>query len=132
MESSLENKKDIWYIIAMLVGVVAIVIGIWFLQRELYSLHSLADITFGGDFYTEIYKASCRVYDVASNINDLVKKGIGFSFIFGGIIDICVFGSKINFASNDIGINDIATTNESKTISADQTIDTEEITSENQ
>lgn len=117
-----------------LVGVVAIGIGIWFLQRKFYSVTSLNEITFGADFYTEIYNASRRIHNVVGHINDLieyVKKGIGFGFIFGGIIDICVFGSKLNLASSDIGINEDTTTNEAKMIPANKTIDIEEVTSEN-
>lgn len=100
MKNLLKDKRNILYIIAMLTGVAAIIIGIWFLNRQFYGSASLDEIKFGADFYTEIYNANRRIYGMLSHINDFieyVKKGFGFTFILGGVVDICVFAGKLNF-----------------------------------
>jgi len=112
MKRLLEDKRNIWYLCGMLVGVAAIIIGIWFLDRQFYDVTELDTISFGGDFYTEIYNASRRIHGVLGHINDFieyVKKGFGFTFILGGIVDICVFGSKLNFIKKEETIEEICT-----------------------
>ena len=100
MKKLLADKRNIWYLCGILVGVAAIVIGFCFLQRKFYDPQYLDSIKFGADFYTEIYNANRRIHALLGNINDLieyVKKGFGITFILAGAIDICVFGSKLRF-----------------------------------
>ena len=111
MKRLLEDKRNIWYLCGMLAGVAAIIIGIWFLDRQFYGSSELDKISFGADFYTEIYNASRRIYGMLSHINDFieyVKKGFGFAFILGGVVDICVFGSKLNIVKKEDAIEEIS------------------------
>ena len=129
MKNLLKDKRNIWHIIAMLAGVVAIIVGVWFLDRKFYSVSMLDELKFGADFYTEMYNASRRIHGVVGHINDLieyVKKGIGFAFIFGGIADICFFGSKLNFAKNEIDTTEITPTSQPEISSVNETTETEE------
>lgn len=112
MKKLLKDKRNIWYLCGMLAGVAAIVIGICFLNRRFYDVTELEKISFGGDFYTEIYNASRRIHALLGHINDFieyVKKGFGFTFILGGVVDICVFGSKLNIVKNEEHIKEIST-----------------------
>lgn len=107
----------------MLVGVAAVFVGVWFLQRQFYEATSLDTAVFGADFYTEIYEANRRIYGMLSHINDFieyVKKGFGFTFIFGGIVDICVFGSKLSFKKQETA--DGATVDTEEAVSAEEHI----------
>lgn len=95
------DKRNIWYLLGMLAGVAAICIGAGFLKVQYHDVTGLSEITFGADFYTEIYNASRRIYGVLGHINafiEYVKKGFGYTFILAGVIDICAFGSKLNLA----------------------------------
>ena len=125
MKNLLKDKRNILYLIAMLAGLAAIVIGIWFLDRQFYGSSSLDEITFGGDFYTEIYNANRRIYGMLSHINDFieyVKKGFGFTFILGGIVDVCVFGSKLNFIKSEGSVEEIETTNAEESLPENEPI----------
>lgn len=123
MKKLLKDKRNIWYLIAMLAGVAAVFVGIWFLQRQFYGSSSLDEVKFGADFYTEIYNANRRIYGMLSHINDFieyVKKGFGFTFILGGIVDICVFGSKLNFDNSEILNEEIETIDIKETASDEE------------
>lgn len=112
MKRLFEDKRNIWYLCGMLAGVAAIIIGIWFLDREFGAVIQLDDLSFGGDFYTEIYNASRRIFALLGHLNDFieyVKKGFGFTFILGGVVDVCVFGSKLNIAKKEEPIEEIST-----------------------
>lgn len=114
MKNLLKDKRNILYLIAMLAGVAAIIIGVWFLDRQFYGPSGLEEMTFGADFYTEIYNANRRIYGMLSHINDFieyVKKGFGFTFILCGIVDICFFGSKLNFIKLEASVEEIETKN---------------------
>ena len=92
------DRKNIWNLLGMLVGVAAIIVGIVFLQREFYGASMLDDIAFGGDFYTEIYNAARRIHGLLTHLNDFiefVKRGFAWTFIFFGCVDICVFGHRL-------------------------------------
>ncbi len=100
-----KQKNDLWNVIGILTGILAIIVGIWFLKQRFFEPASLESMTFGADFYTEIYKASRRIHGMLTNINDFieyVKKGFGWSFIFFGLVDICVFASKLQLPEKNV------------------------------
>ncbi len=110
MKRLLKDKRNIWYLLGMLVGAAAIVVGILFLEQQYYSSSSLDSITFGADFYTEIYNASRRIYSRLGLINDVieyVRSAFGWMFIFFGLVDICVFGSRLQFPQPEIDAVDV-------------------------
>lgn len=120
MKRILNNKANIWNLLGIIIGVVAIVIGIVFLKRQFYDVSEIGKITFGADFYTEMYDVGRRIYNLLGHINDFieyVKSGFGFSFILFGALDIILFGRKIteNIADEKVEIvNEIQTETETK------------------
>ena len=99
----MKRKNNFWNICGLLTGVAAIFVGISLLKQEFYTVATLDELKFGADFYTEMYDVTRRIHALLTNINDLieyVKTGFGYLFVFGGIIDICVFASKLSFTEN--------------------------------
>jgi len=107
-ENIMEKKKKILSLIAIGVGIIAILLGIYFLfvvaedddfYGTIYSyngaISKLGTMKFGADFYTEVYKAAAFSGNAISGIYHVVCYAIGAFFIMGGIIDICCFIPKI-------------------------------------
>jgi hypothetical protein len=86
-------KKNFWYIIGILAGVAAIVVGIVFLCES--GTYIGRSYSFGADFYTEIYAVARNVGYAINNAFMGIMSAFGWLFILGGLVDICVFASKV-------------------------------------
>lgn len=92
------NFKDNWaYFLCMIIGVVLTIVGILFLTNYKMYYGDYRAVTFGGDFYTEIHKATTSAVNTLRNIYELVRIGIGWCMIGVGVTEIVVCGSKLKF-----------------------------------
>lgn len=93
------NKDNIWDIVGAAVGVITVIVGIVFLfQGDTMGSSSMRDITFGADFYTEIYGVTNGIYNRMFFLLEAVErisKGFGWLFVFFGALDIVVFGKRL-------------------------------------
>lgn len=73
------KKINVMSIISMLLGVVIIIMGITVMNKEVSidtynaKYYDVDYVKFGGDFYTEIYKASDTIVDELNDINGGVE-----------------------------------------------------------
>lgn len=74
-------------IIIIIAGVLAIIMGIGLLD-EIYGYARGRAITFGADFYTEIYRVTEDVYYEVKSLNYNVLEGLGWLLIVFGLTDI--------------------------------------------
>ena len=90
------SKKSV-SIIGMIVGAIIIIIGFLLQNTSLYSIGEF--ITFGADFYTEMYEVTIEVGEAINKaINDLIC-AVSWLIISLGAIDICFFAYKFAKAS---------------------------------
>ena len=143
------DKKKIFTIIGLIIGITTIILGIIFLTTApgLGSgyIKSTSPVTFGGDFYTEIHEAASDIsrntHSAASNIHDLAQNIAYYSgsafIIFGLLISLFftreLFCSDISSASNVIPTpslnsseSDVATSESDISEEATQYINTNE------
>ena len=110
MKRLLADKRNIWYVCGMLVGFVAIIMGINYLTGDYSSAFThISDLEFGGDFYTEIYKLINDLRDLLRSLDEIrffFTNEFGVTLILAGIVDICAFGSKINLAKKEQAAED--------------------------
>ncbi len=99
-----KGKSRFWIFLGMLVGAVSIVVGIIFLANNashtfydetFSSISHLKGITFGADFYSEVYKAAAFAGNAVAKTYKLLINCFGVLFILIGAIDFCAFGSKL-------------------------------------
>lgn len=88
-----KKLKAIISLIGVAVGVVVIIFGLTVLD-SFYGTWSDSSVSFGGDFYTYVYKAAARAGNNVSNLGDMLEKAFGFVLIAMGMFDICYFGLK--------------------------------------
>ena len=101
------DKKQLWLKAGFVVGVLAILIGIYFMgtykdtvfygSPDSFSggtLH-LGTAKFGADFYTEIYESTTFAGNAVKGVYELLGAAFGMLFILIGAIDVCVFGVKL-------------------------------------
>lgn len=95
------RKQNIFPLLGMLIGVIAIIMGLVFLSEFTDNYGSLSSVTFGGDFYTEIHKVTRAAANRVGDLADMLGTAIAWVFILGGAIDICAFGSKLKAAPQE-------------------------------
>ena len=87
------NKEKIFYLIGMILGLLVIMMGVIliFTPAKAYSTTTVKSVTFGGDYYTEEYKATKAAVSnaaaIANNIRELGEKlalYVGLAFITAG------------------------------------------------
>ena len=85
-------------IVGLVIGIVAIILGITFAGYSDGMYGTRQGIQFGGDFYTEIYdmveQTRFSVMTVGHAISQLVN-AIGWAFILAGLLDVVVFAKKL-------------------------------------
>ncbi len=102
-----KKSKNLWYLIGMTACFASVIIGIVFLNKTVNTLGVLEGITFGADFYTEIYKSNRAIWTRLGQIvsfAEIFKDIFGSAFILSGVVGFCCFGSKIelnNGTEND-------------------------------
>ena len=72
-------------------------------MTDTYSTYIGESYTFGADFYTEMYGITKNVGHAINNMHRNIMDAFGKFFIVGGLIDICVFGSKLEIHSKEKG-----------------------------
>lgn len=93
-------KKDIWSIVGIILGFVAIIAGIIFLfgfkDETFLGIYShLGTSEFGGDFYTYSYRATAFAANAVAGVYEMLSTCFGVLFILFGLFDICFFGSRM-------------------------------------
>jgi len=112
------DKKKIFTIIGLIIGITTIILGIIFLTTApgLGSgyIKSTSPVTFGGDFYTEIHEAASDIshntHSAANNIHDLARNVAmysGSAFIIFGLLISLFFTKELLCSENSILSNAI-------------------------
>lgn len=107
MKKQIKDKKALFLKAGFVVGVLAILVGIYFMvtykDTVFYgspssssggTLH-LGTAKFGADFYTEIYESTTFAGNAVKGVYELLGAAFGMLFILIGAIDVCVFGVKL-------------------------------------
>lgn len=94
------DKNNIFDLIGVLVGAAAIIVGLVFIFGSGTEMGSSSNrsITFGADFYTEMYSVANGIYNREYFLIKAVEhlgRGMGFAFLFFGVIDILVFLKRL-------------------------------------
>lgn len=94
------NKNNIFDLIGVLVGAVAIIVGLVFIFSSGTEMGNSSNrsITFGADFYTEMYSVTNGIYNREYFLIKAVEhlgRGMGFAFLFFGVIDVLVFLKRL-------------------------------------
>lgn len=105
----MEKKKKIFLIIPIVVGIVAILLGLFFIffmsgNDSFYgnansisgAISRLGTSKYGADFYNDIYEATAFTGNATSAIYHIICYSMGALFIMGGLIDICYFIPKLS------------------------------------
>lgn len=107
MAEIIKDKKNIWLLAGMAIGVIAIIVGLVFIGSHNSDVFygspdssyggttRLGTATFGADFYTEIYKSTTFAGNAAAALSGLISTCFGLLFLFLGAIDVCVFGRML-------------------------------------
>lgn len=95
------KKCSIWNYIGLIIGILAIVVGIVFLfafreKAFLGSYIRLGTSSFGGDFYTYSYRATAFAANAIAGVYEMLATCFGVLFILIGCIDISFFGLRIS------------------------------------
>lgn len=90
MQDNKISPHKIFAIIGIIVGVVAMIVGYDLYDTAAYHLSN--NITFGADFYTEIYSTTEAIRGDLTSTYTALKQGIGALMMMFGAIDICAFG----------------------------------------
>lgn len=110
IQGVLKERRNIWPLCGMAVGILAVLIGLIFLfgfKDEIFygsadSIYGgttrLGTATFGADFYTEIYESTTFAGNAVKGVYELLSTCFGMLFLLMGAIDICAFGSKLTAA----------------------------------
>lgn len=93
MSKTSRNKEKICYIAGVIVGTMFILLGMYMLS-DIPSRY-VRDISFGADFYTEIYSAVRTISYTLNDTLEMLLKALSWFFILFGGADICFFLSKI-------------------------------------
>lgn len=107
----LKEKKNIFCLLGMIIGLAAIIVGIVVASHE-YSGYSdyqyLSDAEFGADFYTYIYDAARyagnntkAIVSGVRSLHEVCATAFGWMFILGGLLTVCVFGSKLSLPKQE-------------------------------
>lgn len=80
----------IFAVIGILVGVIAMINGYDWYDTSAYHLKN--NITFGADFYTEIYSTTESIRGDLTSTYTAIKKGMGALMMIFGAVDVCAFG----------------------------------------
>ena len=116
MKRLLADKRNIWYVCGMLVGIAAIILGINSLTGDYSSAYThLMDLSFGGDFYTEMYTIVNDIRDLLRSLDEIrffFANEFGVTLILAGIIDICAFGSKITLSKKEQSLENTSNTHQ--------------------
>lgn len=92
------NFRENWvYFTGMLIGLVIVIVGIKFLTDYKMYYGDYRAIAFGGDFYTEIHKATTSAVNTLRNIYEMVRIAIGWSMVGGGLTEVALCGNKLRF-----------------------------------
>lgn len=93
----MDQKQNKWNKAGMAIGVISIIIGAVFILKPTDVPGYVESVTFGGDFYTEIHKASAVIASRLGAVIEclgLLQKGLGFAFVLSGALEIIFFGQK--------------------------------------
>lgn len=113
IQGILREKKNLWPLCGMAVGVLAILIGLIFLfgfKDEIFygsadSLYGgttrLGTATYGADFYTDIYESTTFAGNAVKGVYEMLSTCFGMLFFLVGAIDICAFGSKLTMSKEE-------------------------------
>ena len=93
----MKQRQAIPCIIGMIVGIVIVIAGFCVMNPNKSSIGQ--HITFGADFYTEIYDVTREVGGAVNTATQSICKAIGWLIVALGAIDFCYFLSKM------IGLN---------------------------
>lgn len=107
-------KKNLWSMIGAACGIVILIFGIVMLGQDVARTRDIS-ISFGGDFYTESYRATALAANNVKHLCDLISKGIGYLLLAIGLTDICLFGAKIEMKKK-ASVNDPVKQDESDSI----------------
>lgn len=80
------------------VGAAAIIMGIVLLGMPV-GTKEVYPASFGGDFYTYMFRVTRYATENIAYLSDIARKGFGFLLIIIGATDICLFGCKLQPAS---------------------------------
>ena len=81
--------------IGVIVGIVIIIIGCMIMNPETYTIGE-PFLTFGADFYTEIYDVTQSVGTAVQRAYKNICNAIGWLIIAIGAMDLCYFGYKFS------------------------------------
>lgn len=94
---------NMWLYAGLIIGCAAIFAGIILLsEKDTHFLAGLDDavpnIRYGGDAYTGIQNAAAYTGNAVAALYKLLSTCFGLTFLFFGLVDICVFARKIQMA----------------------------------
>ena len=75
-------------------GIIEIVIGVamlivaWYMKTQLYRHTGVESLTFGSDFYTEVYHAAGVLTHQMVDLFDMVSDGFSVLFAFFGVKEL--------------------------------------------
>ena len=94
----MEKRIKILNIAGLVLGLIAVIVGIYLAAYSDGMFARRQAIQFGGDFYTEIYdvveQTRFSVMGVGHAVSQLVN-AIGYAIILAGLLDIIVFAKKL-------------------------------------
>ena len=96
---------NMWLYAGLIIGCAAIFAGIILLsEKDTHFLAGLDDavpnIRYGGDAYTGIQNAAAYTGNAVAALYKLLSTCFGLTFLFFGLVDICVFARKIQMAQS--------------------------------
>lgn len=90
----------IFALIGILVGVIAMINGYDWYDTSAYHLKN--NITFGADFYTEIYSTTESIRGDLMSTYTAIKSGMGALMMVFGAVDVCAFGCVLTKDMNEV------------------------------
>ena len=94
-----ENMKKRASVFGIFIGIIAIIAGISMLNTSIGGIGEY--ITFGADFYTEIYSVTRELGWSVSSATQAICNGIGWLLIVSGGFSICHFLTKLGEPTMD-------------------------------
>ena len=93
------KKEQIFFIIGILIGVLAIVFGIVICATDSYAGRVVdSSIKFGADYYTESYRAMAVAANNVRNLSEIAQiatNALGYLLIVAGLLIAFVFLKKL-------------------------------------